>query len=173
VTAGADEREFAAAVATIQIMELEAELESMRDALSDAAADRGELSAERDALAAERDALVAERDALAVERDAPAARVRLLGSASEQREALQTLSDAELDARARALAGAADVVRDVFATRVSERRLCVVCQDRERAVMLQPCNHVCVCAECAAELPAPRLCPVCRAGVEREVRAFL
>jgi hypothetical protein len=33
----------------------------------------------------------------------------------------------------------------VLAARATERRLFVVCQDGEKAVLLQPCNYVCAC----------------------------
>ena len=43
-----------------------------------------------------------------------------------------------------------------------DRLLCVVCQEGERSVVLVPCGHAALCAECA---PACALCPICRADV--------
>ncbi|CEM11759.1 unnamed protein product [Vitrella brassicaformis CCMP3155] len=36
-----------------------------------------------------------------------------------------------------------------------------VCQERERSVVLRPCNHFCICQHCAQTMQ-PRHCPLCR-----------
>lgn len=41
-------------------------------------------------------------------------------------------------------------------------RLCVVCIDNERQVLLRPCNHYCVCTVCSRRLGG--VCPMCRAN---------
>lgn len=41
-------------------------------------------------------------------------------------------------------------------------RLCVVCIDNERQVLLRPCNHYCVCDVCSRRLGG--VCPMCRAN---------
>ena len=41
---------------------------------------------------------------------------------------------------------------------------CVVCFERPKDTILQPCNHICVCSYCAQRL-APPICPVCRTGI--------
>lgn len=61
---------------------------------------------------------------------------------------------------AAAAAAAADA--DALAALLRE---CVVCLDRDRAVVLLPCRHDVTCASCAAALPWPRRCPVCRAAI--------
>ncbi|PAA71222.1 hypothetical protein BOX15_Mlig009484g1 [Macrostomum lignano] len=38
---------------------------------------------------------------------------------------------------------------------------CVVCQSAPASILLLPCRHACVCADCAARLPSD-LCPLCR-----------
>mmetsp|Transcript_42070 Transcript_42070/g.119430 ORF Transcript_42070/g.119430 Transcript_42070/m.119430 type:complete len:109 (+) Transcript_42070:78-404(+) len=38
---------------------------------------------------------------------------------------------------------------------------CQVCQERERSVVLRPCNHFCICLQCAQTMQ-PRQCPLCR-----------
>ena len=50
---------------------------------------------------------------------------------------------------------------------------CVVCLGRPRELVLLPCGHVCVCADCCQALPAPATCPVCRAEVERVVATYV
>lgn len=45
-----------------------------------------------------------------------------------------------------------------------EQRLCVVCRDRQKAVLFQPCMHVCVCEVCRGRL-RPYRCPICQEPV--------
>ena len=33
---------------------------------------------------------------------------------------------------------------------------CVVCMEQPRSVMMEPCGHVCCCADCADRLRTPR-----------------
>ena len=49
-------------------------------------------------------------------------------------------------------------------------QLCVICMSESRKLMCRPCNHFCLCAECAKELGkrGEQLCPMCR----REVRSL-
>mmetsp|Transcript_9559 Transcript_9559/g.12511 ORF Transcript_9559/g.12511 Transcript_9559/m.12511 type:complete len:354 (-) Transcript_9559:211-1272(-) len=40
---------------------------------------------------------------------------------------------------------------------------CVVCMSAEKNVMVLPCSHVCLCEECAKQLPLrSKNCPICR-----------
>jgi 2'-5' RNA ligase len=39
---------------------------------------------------------------------------------------------------------------------------CVVCLDNERDVVINPCGHLCLCAECGGYLDE---CPICRTGI--------
>jgi len=51
---------------------------------------------------------------------------------------------------------------------------CVVCLGRQREVILLPCSHVCMCADCAREIMSrDKTCPVCRAEIERVAPAFI
>lgn len=43
---------------------------------------------------------------------------------------------------------------------------CVVCQTNRKDTLLQPCRHLCLCSECAAQL---RTCPVCRVNIENRL----
>jgi hypothetical protein len=47
-----------------------------------------------------------------------------------------------------------------------KNRVCVVCLDRERDVVLDPCRHYCLCMECSDRL---RECPICRGRIEYTV----
>ena len=48
-----------------------------------------------------------------------------------------------------------------------ESEMCVVCLGNERQVITLDCGHISMCADCAEALPSPKMCPVCRASVER------
>lgn len=53
---------------------------------------------------------------------------------------------------------------------VDESKLCIVCLDEEKSVMLEPCRHVCLCVKCEA---AVELCPLCRAKPTSRVRLYI
>ena len=46
----------------------------------------------------------------------------------------------------------------------------LLCCERPRAVLLQPCHHLCLCRDCAARVAE---CPMCRAAIRRRVNVFL
>eukprot|EP00929_Paragymnodinium_shiwhaense_P008055 TRINITY_DN111982_c0_g1_i1.p1 TRINITY_DN111982_c0_g1~~TRINITY_DN111982_c0_g1_i1.p1 ORF type:complete len:340 (+),score=87.85 TRINITY_DN111982_c0_g1_i1:95-1114(+) len=54
-----------------------------------------------------------------------------------------------------------------------ENQLCVVCRDAKKAVLFQPCLHVCVCEGCRDRLQEPngRLyrCPMCQVPVSNSI----
>ncbi len=53
-----------------------------------------------------------------------------------------------------------------------EQKMCVVCQDAEKSVLLLPCRHVCVCKGCARneQLDA---CPLCRETIVDRINVFM
>ena len=57
---------------------------------------------------------------------------------------------------------------------VADSLSCVVCLGAEREVILLPCGHVCVCADCADILiTAGHTCPVCRANIDTVLPAYV
>jgi len=48
---------------------------------------------------------------------------------------------------------------------------CIVCFERAKDTLLQPCNHICCCSQCAAKL-SPNICPVCRSAIDSKVKIF-
>jgi hypothetical protein len=54
---------------------------------------------------------------------------------------------------------------------LDERRLCVVCQENEKAVVLLPCRHMCLCSECA-DHEAMMHCPLCRRDIINKFSVF-
>ncbi|XP_066480826.1 baculoviral IAP repeat-containing protein 7 [Tiliqua scincoides] len=54
--------------------------------------------------------------------------------------------------------------------RLKEERVCKVCMDKDVSILLVPCGHLVVCAECAPNL---RRCPICRGVIRDSMKAFL
>jgi ankyrin repeat protein len=74
---------------------------------------------------------------------------------------------------------AATVLAHAFERRVDtlQRGLlsCTVCNERTKAVVLQPCGHVSTCAECWEKIAGrgdPR-CPICRAPVGNAMKVYI
>lgn len=49
-----------------------------------------------------------------------------------------------------------------------EHQLCVVCRDAKKAVLFQPCLHICVCERCRGRL-RPYRCPMCQEPVQSHI----
>lgn len=55
-----------------------------------------------------------------------------------------------------------------------ESRLCVVCQDEHKCIILLPCRHLCLCDVCSIAIVRRRGgCPVCRQHVRETMKVFL
>uniref|UniRef100_A0A914V8A2 RING-type domain-containing protein n=1 Tax=Plectus sambesii TaxID=2011161 RepID=A0A914V8A2_9BILA len=62
------------------------------------------------------------------------------------------------------------------ATEDEDRLFCCVCQDENKTILLQPCNHLCLCTKCAVEITGPRgtnQCPICRSNIRSYVDVYL
>ena len=63
--------------------------------------------------------------------------------------------------------------------REREDKLCVICQDREKCIMILPCRHLCICQDCQVTLMQrtdqahSRTCPICRKNVKQTIKAYL
>ena len=93
--------------------------------------------------------------------------------------------EAELDALDRtlrvALAATATVREDhrraerhKLTQQISEdqnAKLCVVCQDDTKSVLLLPCRHLCVCRTCSRR-PELDKCPMCRSRIEQKMDVY-
>ena len=65
--------------------------------------------------------------------------------------------------------GCDDQDDDYESLMIPESVECIVCMERAREVMMEPCGHVCICRACAdrMRLPGGRIkCPVCRIRAE-------
>ena len=69
-----------------------------------------------------------------------------------------------------------------FATTLStpqdSDRMCVVCMEREKSVVLMPCLHLCICQGCVDQLVAQSgrkkaMCPVCRELITDTIKPFM
>lgn len=56
-----------------------------------------------------------------------------------------------------------------------ERIMCCICMEREKSVLLQPCNHICLCGLCADELSESYrpVCPLCRTVIVSHTDVYL
>lgn len=56
----------------------------------------------------------------------------------------------------------------------SLERYCVICQDRDKCILLLPCKHLCLCSECNSRLRNyNRQCPICRSRVQKTMKIFV
>jgi len=74
--------------------------------------------------------------------------------------------------------GGGEEVEDMLFEQVERERedkLCVICQDREKCIMILPCRHLCVCQDCQRPLlqQQPVTCPICRRAVRQTIKAYL
>jgi hypothetical protein len=55
-----------------------------------------------------------------------------------------------------------------------ESKLCVVCQDRKKCVIVLPCRHLCLCVECCIVIRGGLgTCPMCRQVVRRTMKIYI
>ena len=58
--------------------------------------------------------------------------------------------------------------------RYEEEMLCVVCQSEKKTILLQPCNHLCLCVNCVDPILADnKICPMCRKYVRQWIKVYL
>ncbi len=55
---------------------------------------------------------------------------------------------------------------------LSERNLCVICQDAQKTILLRPCNHLCLCGNCASNVTAVRRCPLCNTTITERIKVY-
>eukprot|EP00058_Branchiostoma_floridae_P023957 XP_002609447.1 hypothetical protein BRAFLDRAFT_93479 [Branchiostoma floridae] len=63
-------------------------------------------------------------------------------------------------------------------TKEREKRLCVVCQDNVKNVLLLPCRHMCLCRGCADHITNSlyahqRVCPLCRSRIGNALDIYI
>ncbi len=55
---------------------------------------------------------------------------------------------------------------------IDEAKLCVVCQDAPKTIVLVPCGHICLCEVCERGLPR-RHCPICNIRYAQRCKVFM
>src|SRR5690606_39011001 len=53
----------------------------------------------------------------------------------------------------------------------TEQRLCVVCVERDKSVVLLPCRHMCLCEVCS-NYSTMVACPLCRKSIVHRISVF-
>ena len=51
------------------------------------------------------------------------------------------------------------------------QKLCIICHDREKSVILMPCRHLCLCLECSNH-SAVNSCPKCRTVISTKISVY-
>lgn len=52
-----------------------------------------------------------------------------------------------------------------------EQRLCVICCEMEKCVVLLPCRHMCLCASCSRDERLTQ-CPLCKDDIAHRINVF-
>ena len=55
---------------------------------------------------------------------------------------------------------------------VSDKLLCIICQEKDREVVNLPCKHLCMCLSCAYKTKKSK-CPVCRQPIKGYLKFYL
>ncbi|XP_028410917.1 uncharacterized protein LOC114533575 [Dendronephthya gigantea] len=58
-----------------------------------------------------------------------------------------------------------------------DKRLCVICQDNFKNILLMPCRHVCLCRQCLQQIIEGHIqlaqCPLCRTYIQSTMEVFI
>ncbi|KAG8234159.1 hypothetical protein J437_LFUL014949 [Ladona fulva] len=55
-----------------------------------------------------------------------------------------------------------------------EERLCSVCRERRKSVIVLPCRHLCMCDECVSVVAQiSRMCPLCRCPIVNTLKVYV
>lgn len=58
--------------------------------------------------------------------------------------------------------------------RYIEEKLCIVCKEGLKEVMLLPCRHVCLCSDCRPYIVRNhKLCPLCRTYIQTTMKVYI
>jgi predicted GIY-YIG superfamily endonuclease len=55
----------------------------------------------------------------------------------------------------------------------TDETTCTVCLENPRSIVVMPCNHLCMCTECAKRvMTTSPLCPICRTPASKTIRVY-
>lgn len=170
----AERDDLTAALAALEgtQVSLEAEYAALEAECAALRAERDEITAQRAAVPAALEGLravaVAAVDALEARGRRPHTEPAAPSLETRIAAAVRARATAELAAIQAELAGHLSRV----ATALVDARACAICLDAEADTTLLPCRHRCVCASCFGQLPAPKTCPLCKAGVDQGLVSY-
>ena len=52
-----------------------------------------------------------------------------------------------------------------------ENRMCVICQEEQKSVLLMPCRHLCCCKVCSRRQEL-KSCPLCRKEITQKIDVY-
>ncbi len=52
-----------------------------------------------------------------------------------------------------------------------EARLCIICCEKEKSVVLMPCRHMCLCEDCGG-MERITVCPLCRKAIVHKISVY-
>ena len=61
--------------------------------------------------------------------------------------------------------------RELASSNLEEERVCVICRENPKSVLLMNCRHLCVCSECG-HLSVLVHCPLCREIITERINVF-
>lgn len=64
----------------------------------------------------------------------------------------------------------ASIIREELGKQ-KEERLCVICQEKEKSVVLLPCRHMCLCDSCSIHEQLNQ-CPLCRRPIAHKISVY-
>ena len=174
--------------------ELDAALAALQESLRDEK--RKRTAAERQLVQSQRRLRVAERAAAESLQRAAESDVRLAQLSGDVRELRKSsLSEArrleaELEETLRTVRAVCDEKMRKEVGAEKGKQTCIVCMERPKSVLVLPCRHLCMCAECARQLldqarrrsererrtasgvGVPPKCPICRGDVKETMDVF-
>jgi trimeric autotransporter adhesin len=155
-----------------KVILLETRLASTTEALQKAAADRAAAVKQANNTMQEVKAL---RKKLPSKDTAAAAAVATAATATANSTAAAAAGDQkelhELRERT-AQQGAQLMAVEAERANLDAQRMCVVCQDEPKTVLLRPCMHLCLCQRCSKQ-PELVECPMCRAYIKKRYNAHV
>ena len=61
--------------------------------------------------------------------------------------------------------------KEVASSNLEDERVCVICRENPKSVLLMNCRHLCVCSDCG-HLDVLVQCPLCREHITERINVF-
>lgn len=53
---------------------------------------------------------------------------------------------------------------------IQDNKKCIICRNNNISILIQPCNHICVCEECITKV---NICPLDRKYISSHTKVYL